>query len=229
MELYVSKILPEITQIETGSNPRYSVIWLHGLGADSSDFEELPTLLKIPEHIAVRFILPNAPHRRISINEGMKMRGWYDLIDINNLDKEYADGLNESIEIVNEIVISEVKKGVDRSAIIVGGFSQGGAVALSYGVRCDDSIGGIVGLSTYLPLGDYSVQSFEKNSTKTPIFIAHGEYDPILNLKLSMASRDLLRKNSYKVSWSSYKMAHTICIDEMQDLSNWLNANIWID
>ena len=141
-------------ELETGAAPVFSVIWLHGLGADCQDFKDLPDMLELPSGLPVRFVLPNAPERPITLNGGMVMRGWYDLTGLEVVKQEDRAGLNEASQIVEKLVERECERGIPRSRIIVGGFSQGGAVALHYGLRCEQALAGIVGLSTYLPLSE---------------------------------------------------------------------------
>ena len=180
-------------ELETGAAPVFSIIWLHGLGADCRDFEDLPNMLDLPSALPVRFILPNAPERPITLNGGMVMRGWYDLTGMEIVKQEDAAGLAEATEIVESLVIREVERGVPRSQIVVGGFSQGGAVALHYGFRCDEPLAGIVGLSTYLPLSGDFAGAASKRAIRTPVFLAHGIFDPVLMLALGESSRQVLQ------------------------------------
>ncbi|MDC0979061.1 alpha/beta hydrolase fold domain-containing protein [Gammaproteobacteria bacterium] len=214
-------------ELETGAAPVFSVIWLHGLGADCQDFKDLPDMLELPSGLPVRFVLPNAPERPITLNGGMVMRGWYDLTGLEVVKQEDRAGLNEASQIVEKLVERECERGIPRSRIIVGGFSQGGAVALHYGLRCEQALAGIVGLSTYLPLSE--TLSAEKSSAaiQTPIFLAHGIFDPVLVLALGEASRQVLQENACTVEWRTYQMPHTVVPEELKDLSAWLLAKIW--
>ena len=214
-------------EIETGAAPVFSIIWLHGLGADSRDFEQLPQMLNLPQQLPIRFILPDAPHRPITLNGGMVMRGWYDLTGMEIVKQEDVSGLDESTGIVDSLVARECARGVPRSQIVVGGFSQGGAVALHYGLRCEEALAGIVGLSTYLPLSDQLAQRVHPNALSTPIFLAHGLFDPVLALPLGEASRQVLEDNGCDVTWHTYPMPHSVAPEEMTDLSAWLSARVW--
>ena len=214
-------------EIETGAAPVFSIIWLHGLGADCRDFEDLPNMLDLPPTLPVRFILPNAPERPITLNGGMVMRGWYDLTGMEIVKQEDATGLAEATEIVESLVIREVERGVPRSQIVVGGFSQGGAVALHYGFRCDEPLAGIVGLSTYLPLSGDFADAAAKSAIRTPVFLAHGIFDPVLMLALGESSRQVLQDSGCDVSWHTYPMPHTVTPEEVHDLSTWLSTRIW--
>ncbi len=214
-------------EIETGAAPVFSIIWLHGLGADSRDFEQLPQMLNLPRQLPIRFILPDAPHRPITLNGGMVMRGWYDLTGMEIVKQEDASGLDESAGIVDSLVARECTRGVPRSHIVVGGFSQGGAVALHYGSRCEEALAGIVGLSTYLPLSGQLAQRIHPSTLSTPIFLAHGLFDPVLALPLGEASRQILQDNGCDVTWHTYPMPHSVAPEEMTDLSTWLSARVW--
>ena len=214
-------------EIETGAAPVFSIIWLHGLGADSRDFEQLPQMLNLPRQLPIRFILPDAPHRPITLNCGMVMRGWYDLTGMEIVKQEDVSGLDESTGIVDSLVARECARGVPRSQIVVGGFSQGGAVALHYGLRCEEPLAGIVGLSTYLPLSGQLAQRVHPNALSTPIFLAHGLFDPVLALPLGEASRQILEDNGCDVTWHTYPMPHSVAPEEMTDLSAWLSARVW--
>ena len=214
-------------EIETGAAPVFSIIWLHGLGADSRDFEQLPQMLNLPRQLPIRFILPDAPHRPITLNGGMVMRGWYDLTGMEIVKQEDASGLDESAGIVASLVARECARGVPRSHVVVGGFSQGGAVALHYGLRCEEALAGIVGLSTYLPLSGQLAQRIHPNTLSTPIFLAHGLFDPVLALPLGEASRQILEDNGCDVTWHTYPIPHSVAPEEMTDLSAWLSARVW--
>ena len=216
-------------EIETGAAPVFSIIWLHGLGADSRDFEQLPQMLNLPRQLPIRFILPDAPHRPITLNGGMVMRGWYDLTGMEIVKQEDASGLDESAGIVDSLVARECARGVPRSHVVVGGFSQGGAVALHYGLRCEEALAGIVGLSTYLPLSGQLAQRIHPNTLSTPIFLAHGLFDPVLALPLGEASRQVLEDNGCDVTWHTYPMPLSVAPEEMTDLSAWLSARVWPD
>jgi phospholipase/carboxylesterase len=216
-------------EIETGAAPVFSVIWLHGLGADCNDFRDLPNMLNLPSGLPIRFILPNAPERAITLNGGMVMRGWYDLTGMEIVKEEDAAGLAEASEIVESLVSREVERGVPRSRVVVGGFSQGGAVALHYGFRCDEPLAGIVGLSTYLPLSGAFADTAARNAIATPVFLAHGLLDPVLTLALGESSRQVLEDNGCDVSWHTYSMPHTVMPEEVRDLSAWFNSRVWPD
>ena len=214
-------------EIETGAAPVFSIIWLHGLGADARDFEDLPRMLSLPQGLPIRFILPNAPERPITLNGGMVMRGWYDLTGLEIIKQEDIQGLAEARDIVDALVEREGDRGIPRSRIVVGGFSQGGAVSLHYGLQCAEPIGGIVGLSTYLPMSERFGETKSPAALATPIFLAHGLFDPVLMLALGEASRQVLTDHGCDITWHTYPMPHTVVPEEIKDLSNWFSAKIW--
>ena len=143
--------------------------------------------------------------------------------------QEDSSGLAEASDIVESLVSREVERGVSRSRVVVGGFSQGGAVALHYGFRCNEPLAGIVGLSTYLPLSGTFADSVTKSVIKTPVFLAHGLFDPVLMLALGESSRQVLEDNGCDVSWHTYSMPHTVMPEEVRDLSAWFNSRVWPD
>ncbi|HJP45391.1 MAG TPA: hypothetical protein QGH18_05225 [Arenicellales bacterium] len=214
-------------EIETGAAPVFSVIWLHGLGADSHDFEQLPKMLDLPPGLPLRFILPDAPRRPITLNGGMVMRGWYDLTGMEAVKQEDAAGLAEAAATVESLVQKEVGRGVTRSHIVVGGFSQGGALALHFGLRCNEPLAGIVGLSTYLPLSAQLTSDSHAQARNIPIFLAHGLFDPVLALPLGEASHQALADGGFDVTWKTYAMQHNVSPEELTDLSTWLGERVW--
>jgi phospholipase/carboxylesterase len=223
----MNTLITDTLEIDTGAAPVFSIIWLHGLGADCRDFQDLPKMLTVPAGLPLRFVLPNAPERPITLNGGMIMRGWYDLTGLEIIKQEDREGLTQASRIVEDLVQVEIKRGIPRERIIVGGFSQGGAVALHFGMRTQDPVAAIVGLSTYLPLSETLPQEMSPSSSKTPIFMAHGLFDPVLMIALGEASRQVLEQNGCAVSWYTYPMPHTVTPDELRDLSAWLSQNVW--
>jgi len=200
------------------------IIWLHGLGADGHDFVPLiEQLSSYRQHC--RFIFPNAPKRPITINAGMVMRGWYDILALDISAKQDKIGLNQSRNQVFEYIKAAKSQGIAPKRIILAGFSQGGAVALYAGLSYPQALGGILALSTYLPLR-YQFDEYAKASRKTPIFMGHGSMDEIIPLGTAESSRQFLQQQQYALEWHTYPMAHSLCADEIQHLDSWLQQRI---
>lgn len=199
------------------------VIWLHGLGADGSDFLGVVDQLGLPANHKVRFVFPNAPFRSVTVNNGMKMRGWYDIFDINLLRKEDESGIKDSYNTLSEIIQHEVKQGVAHARIILAGFSQGGAMSLYTGLRYPIALGGIIVLSAYMPLlADFNSHMHPANAD-IPIFMAHGLFDPIVPLQAGKNAADALQKLNYALEWQTYPIAHTVTLDEIYDVGAFIN------
>jgi phospholipase/carboxylesterase len=205
---------------ETGADIGLSVIWLHGLGADAGDFLPLVDALSLP--IATRFIFPNAPVRPVTINGGMRMRAWYDIIGFGPDAPEDVAGLAASATLVRDLVAREVERGMPVSKVLLAGFSQGGAVVQHAGLGATEPVGGIIGLSTYLPAFE-SLLSAGSIRTDVPVWIAHGSHDAIIPLHRARHSAQQLRNSGVDVEWSLYPMGHEVCPPEIADLNAWLN------
>ena len=203
-----------------------AVIWLHGLGADGNDFVPIVPELRLPEAISARFIFPNAPVRPISINGGMPMRGWYDITSLTRLDQQDEAGIRASARRVQNTIEDEVSAGIPRQRIVLAGFSQGGAIALHAGLRQSEALGGILALSTYLPLQSRIMGELSAAGRGTPILMCHGLYDNVLPLALGSSSRDSLRQLGCAVEWRDYPMQHQVCEEEIEDIATWLKARL---
>ena len=211
--------LPEYIEVETGVSPKHSVIWLHGLGADGRDFADLPRMLNLPAAMAIRFLFPHAPMRPITLNGGMTMRGWYDLTGLEVSNNEDLDGLQASSELVTALIHHEVANGIPADQILLGGFSQGGALSLYLGLRYPNRLAGIVALSAYLPAASRICVECSEVNQNTRVFMGHGLHDPMVSLQSGDASRKVLEKLGYPITWRTYSMEHSICEPEMRDLS----------
>jgi len=218
----MNKLL-EFIEIESGENVEFSVIWLHGLGASGHDFEPIVPELKLLSRPGIRFLFPHAPIRPITINGGAAMRGWY---DINSLSFETRDqddeGIAESVALIDELIASEIERGIAESNILLAGFSQGGAIALQAGLTLPRKIGGIIALSTYLPMSLQSVEQIADEKLSLPIFMAHGELDEVIRLEYAERSRDKLQTRDANLEWHQYDIAHSVSNEEVDDLSVWL-------
>ena len=210
---------------KTQDSPEYSVIWLHGLGADGSDFEPIVTELNLNQ-FPIRFIFPHAPFQSVTINGGMEMRAWYDIIDIGPGAPEDDDGIKASCEAVRELIQTQIEDGIPSEHIFLAGFSQGGAIALHTGLTHEEPLGGIIALSTYLPfMRRFPEGAHDENST-TPIFMAHGLMDPIVPFNAGEASQAILEAHDYPIEWHTYPMEHNVCPEEITDISRWLQERL---
>lgn len=219
----MSELLPHIT-LQTGKNPTYSIIWLHGLGANGSDFVPIVDEIELPH--AVRYIFPHAPKRPVTINGGFVMPAWYDIRSDNIAEEQDADGICESQRAVDALIAQEIANGIAPSHIFLAGFSQGGAIALHCGLRSTQRLGGILALSTYLPLAETTEAEAEPSALETPIFMAHGRSDPIVPYVLGKASLEKLSALGYSVEWHEYAMQHTVCMEEVDAITLWLKTRM---
>lgn len=204
--------------------PAASVIWLHGLGADGNDFVPIVERFLQLSHYKIRFIFPHAPIRPITVNGGMKMRGWYDISDLALTSNEDVAGLQASEVLVRHLIEQEIASGTESQRIILVGFSQGGALALYTGLRFHAPLAGVMALSTYLPLANTLATERNKDNQTTPIFMAHGLFDPVVPLMAGQKSRAQLEGWGYAVDWHSYPMAHTLVPEEIKDMEQFLQS-----
>lgn len=202
-------------EIETGKNPVASVIWLHGLGADGHDFEPIVPELRLSA--PVRFVFPHAPVRPVTINNGMAMRAWYDIYQFGG-GREDEEGIRASEKAVGEMIERE-----KTGKIFLAGFSQGGAIVLQTALRYPKKLKGVLALSTYLPLAASLPKEGTSENKGIPIFMAHGTQDPVIPLQRARLSREVLEANGYKVEWHEYAMPHSVCAQEVADISAFLS------
>jgi phospholipase/carboxylesterase len=207
---------------DTGANPRAAMIVMHGLGADGNDFVPICEMLQLDAVGPVRFVFPNAPVRPVTINNGYRMRAWYDILGFGGASREDEDGLRASQAIVDGLVAQQVAAGIPASRIVLAGFSQGCAMALMAGLRHRQRLAGIAGLSGYLPLAGLTAAERSDANRDVPVFLAHGQRDEIITLTRAMASRDALVALGYAVQWQEYPMEHTVSVEEVADLGRWL-------
>ena len=212
--------LLESVELETEANPHASVIWLHGLGADGNDFVPVVPELGL-QGKAVRFVFPHAPMQPVTINGGMVMRAWYDIIDAA-IRREDAAGVAASQQHVEALIAREQGRGMPESRIVLAGFSQGGAIALHTGLRHEGRLAGILALSCYLPLADRLPAAASPLNRDVPIFMGHGKSDPIVPFPRAAESRDFLQGMGYAIEWHEYPMPHSVCMEEIADIGAWL-------
>ena len=217
-----SELLEAIT-IETGANPDASVIWMHGLGDDGKGWSEVVPALNLPQSLAVRFIFPHAPVIAVTINNGMRMRAWYDIRQANLSERADLEGVLTSQAHVDALIAREVSRGIAARRVILAGFSQGGAIALYAGVRYAERLGGVIGLSTYLVGFDRVAAEALAANRDVPIFMAHGTLDGVVQLAWAERSRDALRAGGWDVEWHTYPIEHSAVIDEIVAAGKFIN------
>jgi len=213
---------PETVEVTTGDNPQGSVIWLHGLGADGHDFEPIVPELRLPADLSLRFIFPHAPVQPVTINGGMAMRSWYDIVSFDSEGRADRAGVLESSDLLQGLIAREIERGIAPEKIVVAGFSQGGAVAIHTALQTEHPIAGLMALSTYMALPDDAASAVSRKDL--PIFMAHGSFDPVLRMEWGRSSADKLIEAGYAVNWHEYPMAHAVCPQEIADISHWLSA-----
>jgi phospholipase/carboxylesterase len=214
--------LLEAVEIETGRNPTGTVIWLHGLGADGHDFAPIVPQLVAPEERPLRFVFPHAMVRPVTVNGGMAMRAWYDILGFNRGIPHDEVGIRASDAEVGALIRRENERGIPSSHIVLGGFSQGGAISLFSGPRYPDKLAGIMGLSSYMLLEDLLPAQRTRANYRTPIFLAHGTQDPMVDVSRGAEARQLLEAGGYPVEWHTYPMPHSVCPQEIADIAVWL-------
>jgi len=215
----MSPLLPCV-EVETGPAPVASVVWLHGLGADGHDFE--PLVPELSPGFPVRFVLPHAPVRPVTLNGGLPMRAWFDVVRIGTGAPQDLAGIRAADAAVAALIAREVARGVPERRIVLAGFSQGGAIALHAGLRHPRRLAGLVALSTFLPEREALADEASEAMRDAPILLAHGEQDPIVPFALGEQTRDALRAAGHRTEWSSYAMPHAVCAAEVAAIAAFL-------
>jgi phospholipase/carboxylesterase len=213
-------LLPSVV-VETGPNPSATVIWLHGLGADGHDFEAIVPELHLPASLPLRFVFPHAPVRPVTINGGMRMRAWYDIVSFDARGRADEAGVLESCAALDDLVVAEADRGVARSNIVLAGFSQGGAIVLHSALRAPTGIAGVMALSTYLPL-PRQLAAGAVAQWPLAVFMAHGSLDNMVPFEAGRQAAASIRELGHTVEWHEYPMGHGVCPDEIRDIRGWL-------
>lgn len=212
--------------IETGDRPDHAVIWLHGLGADGHDFEPIVPQLQAAARRSVRFVFPHAPVRPVTVNGGMRMRAWYDILGLQIDRNQDRAGIHGSLKAVDRLINAQLDAGIPARHLVLAGFSQGGAVALRCGLARSEPLAGIVALSAYLlDANDLSGWAAEA-SLDVPVFLGHGTHDPVVPVMLGKVAADTLKGAGYRVEWQTWTMPHSVCPDEVVAMDRWLEA-VW--
>ncbi|MEO1573802.1 MAG: alpha/beta hydrolase-fold protein [Pseudomonadota bacterium] len=208
--------------VETPGPIRRSVIWMHGLGADGHDFEPVVPELGLPSDAGVRFIFPHAPVRPVTLNGGMPMRAWFDIASLDRNGPFDTAGIAQSVQQVEALIAAELKAGRSAGDIVLAGFSQGGVIALHTALRYPAALAGVMALSTYLPGHAALVAEASSANKSLPVFLAHGQMDPVLTFDLGEQVRDVLTQAGYPLTWHAYAMAHQVCAEELTHIGGWL-------
>ncbi len=211
-------------EVVTGKQPNASVIWLHGLGANGHDFEAIVPELQLADNLSIRFIFPNAPSIPVTVNGGVTMPAWYDILDMSIARKVDTQQLTQSAEAVIALVEREISRGISSERIILAGFSQGGAVVYQAGLSSHYKLGGLLAMSTYLATEETLVR--HDNNAQLPICIMHGKQDPVVPEILGKSAYAYCNEHGYKSQYKTYNMPHSVCAAQISDISNWLNARL---
>lgn len=209
-------------EITTSATPGASVIWMHGLGADGSDFIPIVKELDLRGCPGIRFIFPDAPAIPVTINNGHVMPAWYDIYTPDLVKREDEAGLRKSQSQIEQLIAQEIARGIAANKIVIAGFSQGCAMALQTGLRYPEKLAGLMCLSGYLPLRDLIETERASANQDTPIFMAHGTQDPVVTLARAQQSHQILKQLGYTIAWHEYPMQHSVCAAEVSDIGSWL-------
>lgn len=216
-------LLPAV-QIETGDNPDAAVIWLHGLGADGNDFAPIIPELRLPQELAIRFLFPHAPSIPVTINGGYVMPAWYDIVEMEIDRKVDTSQLLLSAEAIHALIDAQLEEGIDSRRILLAGFSQGGAVAYQVALSREDSLGGLLAMSSYFATED--TITLHAANEKLAIEIHHGNFDQVVPKMLGEKAYQSLKERGYTVTFRSYNMEHSVCLEQIQDISQWIQGRL---
>jgi len=218
----VDELLPAI-EVETAKMPRFSVIWLHGLGADGSDFEAVVPELGLDVSPGVRFIFPHAPQIPVTCNGGYVMPAWYDIISLDSSNRSVDEaGIIHSRQAIRRLIARENQRGVSCSRIFLAGFSQGGAIVYTTALTHPETLAGVIALSTYIPTPKLIEDEATDANRAVPVFAAHGSEDDMVSPELGIRARDFLSRHGYSIEWHEYPMPHSVCLEEIREIGRWL-------
>lgn len=217
----------DTVETSTRPDPRYSILWLHGLGADGHDFAPIVPELVRPHWPGLRFVFPHAPVMPVTLNGGMRMRAWYDILGMDFTQRrEDEAGVRRSIAQVEALIAREAERGIPAERVLLAGFSQGGAITLGAGLRREAPLLGLIALSTYLPLAASSAEESTPAGRSIPVFMAHGTQDPVVPHAAGAQSARRLMDLGVALEWRDYPMQHAVCAEEIRDLGNWMESRI---
>ena len=222
----MSACLPAL-ELVTQEPPRYAIIWLHGLGADGSDFEPVVPHLGLPAPPGIRFVFPHAPAIPVTCNGGYVMPAWYDIVSLEPHSRTIDEaGILRSRDAVRALIARENARGIPSERVFLAGFSQGGAVAYVTALTHPERLAGVIALSTYLPTPEIAFDEASPENRNIPIFAAHGNEDDVVSPMLGQQARDMLRQHGYDPTWKEYRMPHSVCLEEIVDIGNWLRPRL---
>ena len=214
-------------EVETAPNPEFSMIWLHGLGAEASDLAAIAPTLGSGQAVPIRFIFPQAPHTPITMNKGYVSRAWYDIISADKMNRKIdEDGLLATREKVRELIQNEINRGIPATHIFLAGFSQGGAVAYFCALTHPETLAGVIALSTYLPTTQLIFEEATTANLTIPILAAHGTEDEVVTPEFGAQAITTLKARGYHPEWKTYNTDHALCIREIRDVSRWIKKQI---
>jgi phospholipase/carboxylesterase len=214
--------LLDCVEMNPEADPAYVVIWLHGLGADGHALATLAPALQLPDTLPIRHVFPHAPQRSVTVNRGMTMRAWYDILETDVTRKVDLDSILASSRLLRNLIQRELDNGVPSEKILLAGFSQGGAIVLHTALRYEKPLAGIMALSTYLPTFDELEAERSEVNQNIPIMMAHGQNDPVIPIVNGENTREALTRLEYAIQWYTYPMEHFICIEEIAEIRRWL-------
>jgi len=212
--------------VKTAEKTEYTIIWLHGLGADGNDFVPLVPELRLPESLAIKFIFPHAPVRPITLNNGYEMRAWYDMLSLDRNNTTTENDVLNSVVWINDFIDQEIENGVPSEKILLAGFSQGGVIALHAGIRYPKKLAGIMALSTYIPFDENLLSQASPQQAGLPIFAAHGTRDPVIPVASWQDYAPKLEAQGFDIEAHNYEMEHSLCAEEIRDISIWLQKTL---
>lgn len=211
-------------EVEPPRNATASVIWLHGLGADGHDFEPIVAQLDLPQDLSIRFVFPHSPSIPVTINGGMIMPAWYDILDMSIDRKVDISHLNVSASAVQALIDREIERGMAAERIILAGFSQGGAVAYQAALTYAQPLAGLLTMSTYFATKE-TIHLHESNK-QIDINIMHGSMDTVVDPLLGEQAFDTLKGMGFLPSYTTYPMQHSVCAEQITDISTWLQQRL---